>query len=64
MINEISPLVSHAKCPYCTKSVAYITHSRKLGDHRVPGGVCDGSGSVVASLAFDGVAVFEKKAEK
>lgn len=61
---EVSPLVSHAKCPYCAKSVAYITHSRKLGDHRVPGGYCAGSGSDVDSIAFDGKAVLAQKAEK
>lgn len=37
-----------AACPYCSKSVALF--DRKLGDHRVPGGVCDGSRREVARV--------------
>lgn len=44
-----------AACPYCSKSVALF--SRRLGVHRVPGGICDGSGRVVARVEM-GRAIF------
>ena len=37
-----------AACPYCSKSVALF--GRKLGDHRVHGGICDGAGRAVARV--------------
>lgn len=39
---------SSASCPYCSKTVSMSRGA--LGDHRVPGGVCDGSGKSVARV--------------
>ena len=42
------PLPSSAVCPYCGKHIAM--ESRVLGNHRVPGGVCDGAGRTVSRV--------------
>lgn len=52
---EIKPLITHAKCPYCERKTACF--AQRLGDHRVPGGVCDGSGKKFSSTDIAGRAV-------
>lgn len=52
----MSMFASSATCPYCSRATS-LTAFGALGDHRVAGGVCDGSGRGVASLDASGRAV-------